>query len=64
MKNISILALLLAVSACASAGPAPSSEAQSAATSDIAEAVFRYQFQHNASSLQERADRYLPLPSR
>ncbi|MEO6196425.1 MAG: hypothetical protein ABIS20_25680 [Thermoanaerobaculia bacterium] len=48
---------------CASAGPAPSSEAQSRATNDIAEAVFRYQFRHNASSLQERADRYcLSLP--
>jgi hypothetical protein len=64
--KISILILLLAplaISACASAGPAPSSEAQAAATSDIAEAVFRYQFRHNASSLQERADRYcLSLP--
>ena len=63
MKNIFILALLLATTACASAGPVPSSEAQSAATSDIVEAVFRYQFRHNASSLQERADRYcLSLP--
>jgi hypothetical protein len=63
MKNISLLVLPLALAACASAGPVPSSEAQSAATSDIAEAVFRYQFRHNASSLQERADRYcLSLP--
>ena len=63
MKIFAILPLLLAMTACASAGPAPSSEAQSAATSDIAEAVFRYKFRHNASSLQERADRYcLSLP--
>jgi hypothetical protein len=62
MRNLSILVLLL-ISACASAGPVPSTEAQSRATNDIAEAVFRYQFQHNASSLQERADRYcLSLP--
>lgn len=63
MKKITFLALLLALTACASAGPVPSTEAQTAATGDIAEAVFRYQFQHNASSLQERADRYcLSLP--
>lgn len=62
MRSLSILALLL-MGACASAGPAPSPEAQSAATDDIAEAVFRYQFRHNASSLQDRADRYcLSLP--
>jgi hypothetical protein len=63
MKKLAILVLPLALAACASAGPAPSSEAQSAASSDIAEAVFRYQFRHNASSLQARADRYcLSLP--
>jgi hypothetical protein len=63
VKALLLLSLLIAIAACASAGPAPSSEAQSAATSDIAEAVFRYQFRHNASSLQDRADRYcLSLP--
>jgi predicted small lipoprotein YifL len=66
MKKLSSLLLLLAllaIAACASAGPVPSTEAQAKATNDIAEAVFRYQFQHNASSLQERADRYcLSLP--
>lgn len=67
VKKLSLCAVFLSLAltsmSCASAGLAPSSEAQSAATSDIAEAVFRYQFRHNASSLQEKADRYcLSLP--
>jgi hypothetical protein len=36
---------------------------RAAAEADIAEAVFRYQFDHNASALQRRAERYcLSLP--
>lgn len=63
VKNLLLLSVLIATVACASTGPVPSTEAQARATSDIAEAVFRYQFRHNASSLQERADRYcLSLP--
>ena len=63
VKALLLISVLIAFTACASAGPVPSSEAQLAATSEIAEAVFRYQFRHNASSLQERADRYcLSLP--
>ncbi|HEX4495066.1 MAG TPA: hypothetical protein VIE43_05290 [Thermoanaerobaculia bacterium] len=52
-----IVPLLLIASACASAPP-PSPEAQAAAEGDITEAVFRYQFQHNASTLQQSAERY------
>jgi predicted small lipoprotein YifL len=58
MKTLSSLALLLALTACASGGPPPSPEAQAAAESDVAEAVFRYQFQHNAASIRETAERY------
>ena len=52
------------MTACASAGPAPSSEAQLAATSDIAEAVFRYQFraQRLERSRQERTGTASPFP--
>jgi hypothetical protein len=50
--------LLIFASACASTGPVPSPEAQAAAAGDISEAVFRYQFQHNASNLQQTAERY------
>jgi hypothetical protein len=36
---------------------------RTAAEADVAEAVFRYQFDHNASVLQKRAERYcLSLP--
>lgn len=63
MRKLSILVLLLAFTACASAGSPPSPEVQVAAESDIAEAVFRYQFQHNASAIQQTAERYcLSLP--
>jgi hypothetical protein len=60
MKKLSILALLLAVTACASGAPPPSGPAPDRLTAepDIAEAVFRYQFQHNASSIGQGADRY------
>jgi hypothetical protein len=63
MKKLAILIPLIALTACASAAPVPSPEAQSKATYDIAEAVFRYQFQHNASAIQQTAGRYcLSLP--
>ncbi|MFL6195053.1 MAG: hypothetical protein ACJ75H_12835 [Thermoanaerobaculia bacterium] len=54
------LFLLLGVwlSACASAGPALSPEAKAAAEPEIYEAVFRYQFDHNASGIQKQAERY------
>jgi hypothetical protein len=58
MKTLPALTLLLALTACASTGPVPSPEAQAAAAGDISEAVFRYQFQHNASTLQQTAERY------
>ncbi|HEY0554749.1 MAG TPA: hypothetical protein VGG20_10820 [Thermoanaerobaculia bacterium] len=61
MKHLASLALLLLLTACASAGPPPSPEAQIAAASDIAEVVFRYQFQHNASTLQQGAERFCLL---
>ena|SRR5882757_1160849 len=58
MKRLAPLALLLLVTACASGGPPPSPEEQAVAATDIAEAVFRYQFQHNASTLQQTAERF------
>src|SRR4029077_16995396 len=58
MKTFPALTLLLTLTACASTGPVPSPEAQAAAAGDISEAVFRYQFQHNASTLQQTAERY------
>lgn len=62
-----LLALSLSMAGCASSStttnssvPAPS---HTAAEPEIFEAVFRYQFDHNASSLQKQADRYcLSLP--
>jgi hypothetical protein len=62
-KPLAALILLLGVTACASSGPPPSPEAQAHAEGDIAEAVFRYQFEHNASTLRQGAERYcLSLP--
>jgi hypothetical protein len=64
MKQLAPLALLLAplallaIAACASSARPPSPEVQAHAEGDIAEAVFRYQFQHNASTLQQSAERY------
>lgn len=41
----------------------PPSKVAAAAEGDIAEAVFRYQFDHNASAIQNRAEQYcLSLP--
>lgn len=68
MKSFKTTCLLLALtlsSACASAPP-PSGSGPNrlAAEADIAEAVFRYQFDHNASSIRQGADHYcLALPS-
>jgi len=63
MKKVSILLLMLATAACASAAPAPPVQDRFAAQDEILEAVFRYQFQHNASGIQSKADRYcLTLP--
>jgi hypothetical protein len=57
--RIVILLLLIFASACAqNSGPVPSPEAQAAAESDVAEAVFRYQFQHNAATIRDTAERY------
>jgi predicted small lipoprotein YifL len=63
MKTLAILALLCAFAGCASSGPPPSPEAQAAAQEDILEAVFRHQFNHNASAIQRQAAKYcLSLP--
>src|SRR3954453_4491371 len=64
MRKLSIALLLLSLSACAaSAPPPPSGPGRLTAETDIAEAVFRYQFEHNASSIQQKADHYcLSLP--
>lgn len=62
-----VLAVLWVTAGCA-ASPAPAennstSPARAAAEEDIAEAVFRYQFDHNASAIQKRAETYcLSLP--
>ncbi len=54
-----LLALALSI-ACASTTPPASGPAPDRLTAepDVAEAVFRYQFQHNASTIQQGADRY------
>lgn len=63
MKTVLALTFALILSACASAGPALSSADQAAAQPEIYEAVFRYQFEHNASGVQKGAERYcLSLP--
>jgi len=62
-----VLFVLLTAADCA-AGPAPTannsaSPSRAAAEDDIAEAVFRYEFDHNASRLQKHAEKYcLSLP--
>ena len=62
-----LLLPFVALMGCA-AGPAPvdhqtTPPSRSAAEDDIAEAVFRYQFDHNASAIQKRAEKYcLSLP--
>lgn len=63
-KAICLLLALALSSACASSAPPPPTVPGGlAAEADIAEAVFRYQFQHNASAIQQGADHYcLSLP--
>lgn len=64
---VSLILLSLLSSSCAQ-NTAPtssggSSPTRAAAEEDIAEAVFRYQFDHNASGIQKQAARYcLSLP--
>jgi hypothetical protein len=63
VKLFLFLTLLAATVACASGAPPPPPQDRFAAQDEILEAVFRYQFQHNASALQSKADRYcLTLP--
>ena len=64
-----LLLLLTVIASCAqNTGPAGSSsggspQSRAEAEEDIAEAVFRYQFDHNASGIQKQAARYcLSLP--
>lgn len=63
-----IFAVLLATTGCAADTTAPSnnnsaSPSRAAAEDDVAEAVFRYQFDHNASAIQQGAEKYcLSLP--
>ncbi|HYX23433.1 MAG TPA: hypothetical protein VFC23_04710 [Thermoanaerobaculia bacterium] len=72
MKH-TVLALVLAISgfACAQSSappegkptPAASAPSHAAAEPEICEAVFRYQFDHNASGMQKRAEKFcLELP--
>src|SRR4030095_7430097 len=61
-----VLPFLFLVIGCA-ADPAPtanlSAPASRTAEADIAEAVFRYQFDHNASAIQKKAEKYcLSMP--
>jgi len=59
VKALLLLFLLAAATACASSAPPPPSVPGGlVAEADIAEAVFRYQFQHNASAIQQEADHY------
>ena len=65
-RHVLLLVVLSATIGCAAA-PAPAANtapvSRTAAEQDIAEAVFRYQFDHNASAIQKRAERYcLSLP--
>jgi len=57
------LALALSVACASSAPPPPYAPGGIVAESDIAEAVFRYQFAHNTSTIQQEADHYcLSMP--
>ena len=67
----SLLLLLMITSTCTQNSSAPSDSSSTSATSasrstaepDILEAVFRYQFDHNASGVQKGAEKYcLTLP--
>jgi len=63
MKTPILLLLLSLFSISCAHSPAPASSAGASPTraadeQDIAEAVFRYQFDHNASDIQKKAARY------
>jgi hypothetical protein len=67
MKNLAILALLATLGGCAANGnaadPAAANSSRATAEDQIAEAVFRYLFEHNASGMQKDAEKYcLSLP--
>jgi len=67
MNMPAVLLLALSIAGCASNSPATSSPdaapSHAAAEPEIFEAVFRYQFDHNASGMQKQAERYcLYLP--
>jgi hypothetical protein len=66
MNTPTVLLLALSLAGCASSSTATSSPAapsHTAAEPEIFEAVFRYQFDHNASGIQKQAERYcLSLP--
>ncbi len=67
LLSLSILASMSSACAQISSDPSsqgsPSSPSRAAAEEDIAEAVFRQQFEHNASGLQKTAEKYcLSLP--
>jgi hypothetical protein len=67
LRTVLLLFLTVSWAACAqnsgpsakdSQGSSPSSLDRTAAEYDVAEAVFRYQFDHNASALQKKAEKY------
>ncbi|HEV2854808.1 MAG TPA: hypothetical protein VHC97_18585 [Thermoanaerobaculia bacterium] len=71
MKSLAILALVSTLGGCAAnanatdpmASSSTASPSRAAAEEEIAEAVFRRQFEHNASGLQKNAEKYcLSLP--
>jgi hypothetical protein len=62
-RAILLFSLVAAATACASSAPPPSGQDRLTAETDIAEAVFRYQFEHNTSAIQQNANHYcLSLP--
>jgi hypothetical protein len=67
MKNLAIVAMLvfsITAAACAQNPATTGGAASASAEADVLEAVFRYQFEHNASGIQQSAERYcLTLPS-
>jgi len=71
MRNLFFLLLLLFLTLSCAQNSAPSDPSSGSAASvsraeaepDVYEAVFRYQFDHNASAIQQRAGKYcLSLP--
>jgi hypothetical protein len=65
-STVLLLAFFLSIAGCASNSSATSSSpahSHAAAEPEIFEAVFRYQFDHNASGIQKQAEKYcLSLP--